>query len=85
MLEDSDQRIAITPDLSARMVVDDEPLDPPPGLSLMLHGLRLKWTCSVLSKQERSGTSCHAVLAASAIPPFRPSGGSTRTPRVCCC
>lgn len=37
MLEDSDQRIAVTSDLSARMSVDDEPLDPPPGLSLMLH------------------------------------------------
>jgi 16S rRNA pseudouridine516 synthase len=36
-LEDSDQRIAVTPDLSARMTVDDEPLDPPPGFALMLH------------------------------------------------
>jgi 16S rRNA pseudouridine516 synthase len=36
-LEDSEQRIAVTPDLSARMSVDDEPLDPPPGLTLMLH------------------------------------------------
>ena len=36
-LEDSDQRIAVTSDLSARMSIDDEPLDPPPGLSLMLH------------------------------------------------
>ena len=44
-LEDSDQRIAITPDLSARMTVDDEPLDPPPGLVLMLHK-PLGVTCS---------------------------------------
>lgn len=36
-LEDSEQRIAVTPDLSARITVDDEPLDPPPGLVLMLH------------------------------------------------
>ncbi len=36
-LEDSDQRIAVTPDLSSRMFVDDEPLDPPPGFALMLH------------------------------------------------
>jgi len=36
-LQDSDQRIAVTPDLSARMTVDDEPLDPPPGLVLALH------------------------------------------------
>lgn len=33
----SDQRIAVTPDLSNRMQVDGEPLDPPPGLTLMLH------------------------------------------------
>ena len=36
-LEDSDQRIAVTPDLPARMSVAGEPLDPLPGLSLMLH------------------------------------------------
>lgn len=36
-LKDSEQRIAVTPDLSARMTVDDEPLDPPPGFALMLH------------------------------------------------
>jgi 16S rRNA pseudouridine516 synthase len=36
-LEDSDERIAVTSDLSARMTVDDEPLDPPPGFALMLH------------------------------------------------
>jgi 16S rRNA pseudouridine516 synthase len=36
-LETSDQRIAISPDLSARMSVAGAPLDPPPGLSLMLH------------------------------------------------
>ncbi len=36
-LEVSDERIAVTPDLSARMTVDDEPLDPPPGFALMLH------------------------------------------------
>jgi 16S rRNA pseudouridine516 synthase len=36
-LTDSEQRIAVTPDLSSRMTVDDEPLDPPPGFALMLH------------------------------------------------
>jgi 16S rRNA pseudouridine516 synthase len=36
-LEDADQRIAITPDLPARMTFDGAPLDPPPGLTLMLH------------------------------------------------
>jgi len=44
-LEDSDQRINITPDLSSRITVDDEPLDPPPGLVLMLHK-PLGVTCS---------------------------------------
>jgi len=36
-LRDSDQRIAVTPDLTARMTVDDEPLDPPPGLVLVMN------------------------------------------------
>ncbi|WP_137044623.1 pseudouridine synthase [Pseudolabrys sp. FHR47] len=34
---DSDEKIAITPDLAARMTVEGEPLDPPPGLVLMLN------------------------------------------------
>ncbi len=45
VLEEADQRIAVTPDLSARMSVDGAPLDPPPGLSLMLHK-PLGVTCS---------------------------------------
>jgi 16S rRNA pseudouridine516 synthase len=45
VVEDADQRIAITPDLSARMSVDGEPLDPPPGLTLMLNK-PLGVTCS---------------------------------------
>jgi len=36
-LRESDQRIPVTPDLATRMVVDGEPLDPPPGVALMLH------------------------------------------------
>jgi len=36
-LTDSEQRIAVTPDLSSRMTVDDEPLDPTPGFALMLN------------------------------------------------
>lgn len=36
-LSKADARIAITPDLSRRMTVDGRPLDPPPGLILMLH------------------------------------------------
>ncbi|MEA2920940.1 MAG: rRNA pseudouridine516 synthase [Bradyrhizobium sp.] len=45
VLKEADQRIAVTPDLSTRMSVDGAPLDPPPGLSLMLHK-PLGVTCS---------------------------------------
>jgi 16S rRNA pseudouridine516 synthase len=34
---DADRRIAVTPDLAQRMTVQGRPLDPPPGLALMLH------------------------------------------------
>jgi len=34
---DSDEKIAVTPDLVTRMTVEDEPLDPLPGLALMLN------------------------------------------------
>jgi 16S rRNA pseudouridine516 synthase len=36
-LEEADRRIAITPDLPTRMRIDGAPLDPLPGLALMLH------------------------------------------------
>jgi len=45
VLEDSDRRIAVTPDLSSRMRIDGKPLDPPPGLTLMMHK-PLGVTCS---------------------------------------
>ena len=45
VIEDSDQRIAVTRDLSQRMQVQGKPLDPPPGLILMLHK-PLGVTCS---------------------------------------
>jgi 16S rRNA pseudouridine516 synthase len=41
----ADQRIAVDPSLSARMTVRGQPLDPPPGLTLMLHK-PLGVTCS---------------------------------------
>ena len=44
-LLDADQRIPVTPDLAERLIVDGEPLDPPPGLALMLHK-PLGVTCS---------------------------------------
>jgi 16S rRNA pseudouridine516 synthase len=36
-LDDAGQRIAISTDLPARMSVNGQPLDPPPGVALMLH------------------------------------------------
>ena len=44
-LLESDHRIAVSPDLTTRMVVDGEPLDPPPGMVLLLHK-PLGVTCS---------------------------------------
>ncbi len=44
-LTDVSKRIAVTPDLPARMEIDGEPLDPPPGLVMMLHK-PLGMTCS---------------------------------------
>lgn len=44
-LTDVSKRIAVTPDLPSRMQIDGQPLDPPPGLVLMLHK-PLGMTCS---------------------------------------
>ncbi|WP_114943221.1 pseudouridine synthase [Microvirga calopogonii] len=44
-VEDADRRIAVTRDLSERMRIQGKPLDPPPGLALMLHK-PLGVTCS---------------------------------------
>jgi 16S rRNA pseudouridine516 synthase len=44
-IKDADQRIAVTRDLSERMRINGKPLDPPPGLTLMLHK-PLGVTCS---------------------------------------
>lgn len=41
----ADERIAVTPDLEARLMVDGEPLDPLPGFALMVHK-PLGVTCS---------------------------------------
>jgi 16S rRNA pseudouridine516 synthase len=45
VIDDSDQKIFVKGDLAARMIVDGEPLDPPPGLALMLNK-PLGVTCS---------------------------------------
>ncbi|KLK95020.1 pseudouridine synthase [Microvirga vignae] len=44
-VEDADDRIVVTRDLSERMFIRGKPLDPPPGLALMLHK-PLGVTCS---------------------------------------
>ena len=44
-LTDVSKRIPVTPDLPSRMQIDGEPLDPPPGLVLMLNK-PLGMTCS---------------------------------------
>ncbi|WP_262271135.1 pseudouridine synthase [Microvirga yunnanensis] len=44
-IEDSDRRITVTRDLPERMRIQGKPLDPPPGLALMLHK-PLGVTCS---------------------------------------
>jgi 16S rRNA pseudouridine516 synthase len=44
-LTDVSKRIAVTADLPARMEIDGRPLDPPPGLVMMLHK-PLGMTCS---------------------------------------
>ena len=41
----ADQRVAVAPDLSERMTVEGRPLDPPPGVALMMHKAR-GVTCS---------------------------------------
>jgi 16S rRNA pseudouridine516 synthase len=45
VIEDADCHVKLTPDLPQRMIVDGEPLDPPPGMTLMLHK-PLGVTCS---------------------------------------
>lgn len=45
VIDDSDQKIIVKPDLATRMIVDGEPLDPPPGLALMMNK-PLGVTCS---------------------------------------
>ncbi|MCC6912100.1 MAG: 16S rRNA pseudouridine(516) synthase, partial [Rhodospirillaceae bacterium] len=44
-VDDAGKRIALTPDLPSRLTIDGEPLDPLPGLALMLHK-PLGVTCS---------------------------------------
>lgn len=56
-LHDAGQRIPVTPDLATRMTVDGAPLDPPPGLTLLLHK-PLGVTCS----HKEAGALVYALL-----------------------
>ena len=44
-ITDASARIAVTPDLPARMTVEGRPVDPPPGLTIIMHK-PLGMTCS---------------------------------------
>jgi len=57
LLNKADQRIAVTPDLPSRMRVEGKPLDPPPGLTLMLNK-PLGVTCS----HKEAGPLVYALL-----------------------
>lgn len=57
ILRDVEQRMIVGPDLSLRMRIDGEPLDPPPGLVLMLHK-PLGVTCS----HKEAGPLVYALL-----------------------
>ena len=74
-LDDPDQRLAIKPELSERMRIDGKPLDPPPGLTLMLHK-PLGVTCS----HKEDGTA-GLRSAARALAPPRPGALDDRTSR----
>lgn len=56
-LRDAAARIAVTPDLPDRMEIDGEPVDPPPGLALLLHK-PLGVTCS----HKEAGPLVYALL-----------------------
>ncbi len=56
-LVDPDQRMAIAPDLSLRMRVNGEPLDPPPGLVLLLHK-----PCGVTCSHKEAGPLVYGLL-----------------------
>ena len=67
-LTDADQRIAVTPDLPARMTVQGRPLDPPPGLILMLH--------------KPLGVTCSHKEAGPLVYDLLPSRGRRRDPAI---
>lgn len=56
-LKDADIHVSLTPDLPARLAVAGKPLDPPPGLALMLHK-PLGVTCS----HKEAGPLVYALL-----------------------
>jgi 16S rRNA pseudouridine516 synthase len=57
VLEDADQRVAISPDLSGRMTVQGRPLDPPPGMVLIMHK-----PCGVTCSHKEPGALVYDLL-----------------------
>ena len=56
---DADQRVAITPDLSERMTVEGRPLDPTPGMTLLMHK-----PCGVTCSHKEAGPLVYELLPA---------------------
>jgi 16S rRNA pseudouridine516 synthase len=57
VITDADRRVAIAPDLSQRMRINGEPLDPPPGLVLMLNK-----PCGVTCSHKEAGPLVYDLL-----------------------
>ena len=77
----ADTRIALTPDLEDRLIVDGERLDPLPGVVLAMHK-PLGVTCSHKEAGPLVYASCPRG-GAGVIRPCPPSGGWTRKPPDC--
>jgi 16S rRNA pseudouridine516 synthase len=57
VLADVDQRVAVSPDLSRRMTVQGRPLDPPPGMALMMNK-----PCGVTCSHKEAGALVYELL-----------------------
>ena len=65
------------------MLIDGEPIDPPPGVVVMLHK-PVGYVCTT-RMPTASSTSCFRRGFATGRQSWRPSGGSTAIPRGSCC
>lgn len=81
-VDDVSNRIAITTDLPTRMIIDGEPLDPLPGIMIVLHK-PLGVTCS----HKEDGPLVYQLLPPrwrDRDPAISSSGGSIRKHRASC-